>query len=47
MRCFRSVHKIRNLGDNMSKVDNEKKPQANRKIKNIYILYSRQHSAMS
>ena len=33
MRCLRSVRRIRNLGDNMSKVDNEKKPQANRKLK--------------
>ena len=33
MRCLRSVRRNRNLGDNMSKVDNEKKPQANRKLK--------------
>ena len=33
MRCFRSVHRIHSLGDNMSKVDNEKKAQANRKLK--------------
>ena len=38
MRCLRSVRRIRNLGDNMSKVDNEKKPQANRKLKKIDIV---------